>query len=236
MNGVDGWMDERMLILDVVSHLHQLMTWSSGISLSTLGWEPWLEVERVPSEGQLCPWETLGWLVCLLVVWALPLLGQTWCYRAALPSVCPKEMASCMSPFWWFVCGESMEFQGTLQRRPSGVREAIMAWHHMPVQVPLALPPPPTTLSQKQGYPTPFLLSSSLAGLVFLMRLHIHNGWLGFIFSKDKRIWYMCPVWTALKHVIYETLRGQVHLTSSYPRTWEPSFPIPKLYLPFEHP
>lgn len=66
MNGMDGWMDEQMLILSIVSHLHQLTTWSSGISLSTLGWEPWLEVLRVPSEGHLCPPEKRldGWCVC----------------------------------------------------------------------------------------------------------------------------------------------------------------------------
>ena len=59
-------MDEQMLILSIVSHLHQLMIWSSGISLSTLGWEPWLEVVRVPSEGHLCPPEKPldGWCVC----------------------------------------------------------------------------------------------------------------------------------------------------------------------------
>ena len=229
-----------MLILSIVSHLHQLMIWSSGISLSTLGWEPWLEVVRVPSEGHLCPPEkTLGWLVCLPVAWALccPFLDRYDATELLCPLCAPKRWPPHMSPSWWFICGESMEFQGNLTEETFRGKRSNHTWHHMPGPGSPYPCPPTTTLSQKQGTSLPFLLSSSLAGLVFLMRLYLYimGDWVLFIFfQRQKNLIHVSSVESPKTHVIYETLRGQAHLTSSYPRTWEPFFPIPKLHLPFE--
>ena len=117
MNGMDGWLDEQMLILSIVSHLHQLMTWSSGISLSTLGWEPWLEVERVPSEGQLCPPEKPldGWCVCQWPeLCAVPSGNRHDATEQLCPLCAPKRWAACMSPCWWFICGGSWNSRGIL--------------------------------------------------------------------------------------------------------------------------
>lgn len=105
------------------------------------------------------------------------------------PSVCPKEMASLHESLLVICLWRKYGIPGNLTEETFGVREAIIHDTICQVQVPLAPAPPPTTLSQKQGTPLPFLLSSSFAGLVFLMRLYLYimGDWVLF-FSKDKRI------------------------------------------------
>ena len=238
MNGMDGWLDEQMLILSIISHLHQLMTWSSGISLSMLGWEPWLEVELLWGEA-VSPWETLGWLVCLPVAWPLccPFWEQTWCYRAALPSVCSKEVACSHESLLVIYLWRKLEFQGNLIEETFRGKRRNHMWHHMPGPgSPCPCPDPNHQPKSETGYPTPFSPLFVPCWPCFSREtVLIYNGWLGFFFTpKTKNLIHASNVESPKTHVTYETLRGQAHLASSYPRTWKPSFPILKLHLPFE--
>ena len=146
MNGMDGWLDEQMLILSIVSHLHQLMTWSSGISLSTLGWEPWRES---PLRGSCVPLRN-PWMAGVSASGlssVLSLLGIDMMLQSS-SALCVPQRGGLLA--WVPVCDLSVEeagipgesYRGDLQGQEKKSYVTPYARSRFPLPLPPPQPPP----------------------------------------------------------------------------------------------
>ena len=162
---MDGWTDVNSEHRKSSSPVDDLVLWdlliNTGLGAMVRGVESPLWGASVSS------WETLGWLVCLPVAWTLccPFLDRRDATEQLCPLCAPKRWPPHMSPCWWFICEKAWNSRGILQRRPSGVREAIIHDTICQVQVPLALPLPPPPWVRNR---VPHSLSSSLLPLLAL--------------------------------------------------------------------
>ena len=134
----------------------------------------------------------------------LSLWEQTWCYRAALPSVCSKEVACSHESLLVIYLWRKLEFQGSLIEETFRGKRRNHMWHHMPGPgSPCPCPDPNHQPKSETGYPTPFSPLFVPCWPCFSREtVLIYNGWLVFFFLPQRqRIWYMCPMWKALKRM-----------------------------------